>query len=257
MKEERPLIFISNDDGYSAKGLTDLIEMVREMGDVIVVAPEGSRSGSSTAITCDIPVRLRLIREEPGLQIYACSGTPCDCVKLAFDYVLPHTPDIILAGINHGDNAAVNTHYSGTMAVAFEGTMKQVPSVAFSSCMVAADADFSPLTSYVRKIVQTVLSNGLPDDVCLNVNFPDRPFFQGIKVCRMGRGEWTNEWERRIDTRHRAYFWLTGSLTSFDADDPATDRWALNNGYVAITPTQLDMTAYKAMEKLTDTFSHL
>ena len=246
----KPLILISNDDGYQAKGLNDLINMVRHLGDLLVVAPEDARSGASMSITSSTPVRLRLIRQEEGLKVYACSGTPCDCVKIAFEALLTRRPELILAGINHGDNAAVNTHYSGTMAVALEGAMKGVPSIALSSCKLAADSDFSALSPYVEAITSKVLTSGLNPFTCLNVNFPALDSFKGIKICRMGRGEWVNEWEERTDPRQRTYYWLTGSYSSFDADDPRTDTWALRNGYVSVTPTSLDLTDYSALDML-------
>ncbi len=252
---ERPLILISNDDGYDAKGLNDLIDMVRDMGDVLVVAPDGGRSGSSLSLTSREPVRIKPVSEEHDVKIYACTGTPCDCVKIAFEKLVSRTPDLILSGINHGDNAAINAHYSGTMAVAIEGAMKQVPSVGLSSCKSASDADFSAMRPYIQRIAQNVLDNGLPDDVCLNVNFPAAEAFRGVRVCRMGKGEWVNEWEEREDPHHTPYYWLTGSFLGFDEDDESTDLWAVRNGYVAITPIQLDLTAYAVMPQLAEAFS--
>ena len=246
----RPLILISNDDGYYAKGINDLVEMVRDFGDVLVVAPDGARSGASLSITSREPVRIRKIHEEDGLQIYSCTGSPCDCVKIAFEKLIDGRPDLILAGINHGDNAAVNAHYSGTMAVATEGTLKRVPSIGLSSCKLEADADFSAMRPYVRSLVEDVLNTGLPKDVCLNVNFPALEEFKGMKICRMGTGDWVNEWDERIDPRGRSYFWLTGDFVGYDEEDESTDRGAMNNGYVAITPIQLDCTAYSVMEEL-------
>lgn len=248
--EKKPIILISNDDGFDAKGINDLAEMVRPYGDVVIVAPEGGRSGASMAMTSAEPVRVRKISEEPGLQVYACTGTPCDCVKIAFKTVLTAPPALILAGINHGDNASVNVHYSGTMAVALEGCLKHIPSVGFSSCKREADADFTALRPYVQQIVQRVLKEGLPPQICLNVNFPVAEEFKGVRMCKMDIGDWLNEWEERTDPRGRQYFWLTGYYEPGQPHDETTDRWALNNGFVAITPIQLDMTAYAAMDGL-------
>lgn len=246
---QRPLILLSNDDGFEAKGINDLADMVRDLADVVVVAPEGGRSATAMAMTASTPVRVRKIREESGLQVYACTGTPCDCVKIAFHSLLPRCPDIVLSGINHGDNAAVNVHYSGTMGVVIEGMMKHIPSVGFSSCKRAVDADFTALRPYVRDIVKKVLNDGLPLHVCLNVNFPEREKFEGVRMCRMDAGQWVNEWERRVDPRGGAYYWLTGNYETRDSTDSTTDRWALDHGYVAITPIQLDMTAYNFLDK--------
>ena len=243
----KPLILISNDDGYAAGGIRQLAEMVADVGDVLVVAPEGGRSGCSMSFTSSVPLSMHEIKDGyglPNVKVYACSGTPCDCVKIAMHELLQgRRPDIVLAGINHGDNAAVNLHYSGTMAVAIEGTLKGVPSVALSSRKIAADADFTALQPTVRKIVAKVLAEGLPKGVCLNVNYPAQEVFEGIRLCRMGMGDWVNELERRVNPRGRTYFWVTGRYESHDGDDPETDTWALNHGFVAVTPIQINMTA--------------
>ena len=247
---ERPLILISNDDGYAAKGLESLTEMLRPIGNIVVVAPDGGRSGASLSITSREPVRVNTIKEEEGLKVYSCSGTPCDCVKIAFEKILERDPDLVLSGINHGDNAAINAHYSGTVAVATEGAMKGIPSIGFSCCRTDKDADFSPLTTYIQDIVRRTLCDGLPQSVCLNVNFPDADTFAGVKLCRMGGGEWINEWEERKDPRGKTYYWLTGSFESGDKVCDDTDLWAMQHGYIAITPLQLDLTAYDAFEQL-------
>ena len=246
----RPLILISNDDGYEAKGFASLIEMMRPLGDVIAVAPDSARSGASLSITSHIPLRTSQRENSPGLSVYSCSGTPCDCVKIAFEKILPRRPDLVLSGINHGDNAAINAHYSGTVAVAIEGCMKGVPSIAFSSCRTSAGADFSALAGPVRSIAEETLLHGLPAGVCLNVNFPDADHFKAPRICKMGGGEWVNEWEERTDPRHRTYYWLTGKFVGSDTADPDSDLNALHQGHIAVTPIQLDLTAYAAMKEL-------
>lgn len=246
----RPLILISNDDGYAANGIRQLTNMVRELGDIVVVAPEGGRSGAAMSFTSSMPVYAHKVNDADGVQVYACTGTPCDCVKLACGQLLPRRPDLILAGINHGDNAAINVHYSGTMAIALEGAMKKIPAIGFSSQKLAADADFSALRPTVQHIVKAILQQGLPSGICLNVNYPATEEFKGMRLCRMGMGDWVNELERRIDPRGRTYYWVTGSYESHDSHDEMTDTWALRNGYIAITPTQLDITAYGAMESM-------
>lgn len=250
----RPLIFISNDDGYDAKGLKSLVEMVRDMGDVTVVAPDAPRSGASLSFSSTHPLRVGTVVDSPSLRVFRCSGTPCDCVKLGFEHLVDRKPSLVLAGINHGDNASVNAHYSGTLAVALEGTLKEVPSVGFSSCRLAHDADFSPMREIVRKIVRGVMADGLPSGVYLNVNFPDADQFKGVRICRMGRGEWVNELEKRRDPRGRDYYWIAGSYEDFDADKPDTDLACVRSGYVAITPLQLDLTARDAFPSLRASF---
>ena len=248
--EKRPLILISNDDGYQAKGIAALVDMVRRFGDVFVVAPDTARSGSSMGITAHDPVRNKLIKEEPGLTVWACSGTPDDCVKMAFEVLLPRRPDLVLGGINHGNNCAVNAHYSGTVSIAFEGCIKRVPSVAFSSGYIEADANFEPMRPVVEKVVAHVLQNGLPEGVCLNVNAPATEHYQGIKVQRMGMGDWHEEWQEAQHPHGWTYYWIAGYYAPFDPLDSTTDTWAYDHGYVAVTPLQLDLTAYDAFKAL-------
>lgn len=249
---ERPLILIANDDGYKAKGINSLVDMVRDMGDVIVCAPEGGRSGFACAFSATTPLTLTLRHREEGVEVWSCNGTPVDCVKMALAELCPRKPDLVLGGINHGDNASVNTHYSGTMGVTMEGCMKYIPSMAFSLCDYRADADFEPLRPYVRQMVQRVLREGLPTGVCLNVNFPLTPAFQGVKVCRMAKGTWGNEVTRCHHPRGYDYWWMVGQYTNDEPEAADTDNWALGHGYVAITPTQVDVTAYEALANMKD-----
>ena len=248
----RPLILISNDDGYEAKGINELIDMVRDMGDVLVCAPDGARSGMACAFSATTPLMLTQRRKEPGLEVWSCSGTPTDCVKMALAELCPRKPDLVLGGINHGDNASVNTHYSGTMGVVMEGCMKYIPSVAYSLCDHRADADFEPLRAYVRRMTAWVLAEGLPEGVCLNVNFPLLTSYKGVKVCRMGRGTWCNEVKKCHHPRGYDYWWMVGSYQNDEPQAEDTDRWALDHGYVAITPTRIDVTAYDSFKELTE-----
>jgi len=255
----KPLILISNDDGFQAKGINCLIDMVRSLGDILVCAPDGPRSGQSCAFSATVPLTLKCIRQEEGLEVWACNGTPVDCVKMALDNLCTRKPDLIIGGINHGDNASVNAHYSGTMGVTMEGCMKYIPSVAFSLCDYRADADFSPLVPYVQQIVKRVLSDGLPLGVCLNVNFPlleergerkEEREYKGVRICRMANGTWYNETTRVHHPRGYDYWWMVGHYRNDEPEAEDTDNWALTHGYVAITPTQTDLTAYKAIEQL-------
>ncbi len=248
-EQKRPLILISNDDGYEAKGINELITMVRDMGDVIVCAPDGPRSGQACAFSATIPLMLILRKQEAGVEVWSCNGTPVDCVKMALANICDRKPDLVIGGINHGDNASVNTHYSGTMGVTMEGCMKYIPSVAFSLCDYRADADFRPLTSYIRKITQQVLLEGLPMGVCLNVNFPLAEAFKGVKICRMSRGSWYNETSRFHHPRGYDYWWMVGHYHNDEPEATDTDRWALDNGYIAITPTRIDVTDYDFIRK--------
>ena len=248
----RPLILVSNDDGYHAKGINCLIEWVRELGDIIVCAPERARSGFACAFSATTPLTMKLRRKSEGVEVWSCNGTPVDCVKMALAELCPRKPDLVIGGINHGDNASVNTHYSGTMGVTMEGCMKYIPSIAFSLCDHRDDADFEPMRPYVRQMVQRVLDEGLPLGVCLNINFPLASEFRGVKVCRMAKGTWGNEVTKCRHPRGYDYWWMVGTYHNDEPDAEDTDNWALNHGYIAITPTQIDVTAYEMLAKMKD-----
>ena len=244
----KPIILISNDDGWQAPGLQALIDMLRPMARIVACAPDGPRSGASCAFSVVEPLRLTLRKREEALQLWSCSGTPVDCVKMAlFKLFENERPAMVISGINHGDNASVNTHYSGTMGACLEGCMKYLPSVAFSLCDYRKEADFSPLTTYVRDIVGRVLEEGLPTGVCLNVNFPLASVFHGVKVCRMGRGSWIKEAVACHHPRNYDYYWLVGEYRNDEPEAEDTDSWALAHDYVAVTPTRIDVTAYEQM----------
>lgn len=262
MKSDKPLILISNDDGVHAKGIRCLTEMLSGMGELVVVAPDSPRSGAACAVTSATVVGYREVSRRDGLAVYACTGTPADCVKLALQELVPRRPDLVVGGINHGDNAAVNVHYSGTMGVVLEGCMKGLPSVGFSLCDHRPQADFAPLEKYVRGLAREVLQRGLPEGVCLNVNFPLAASFKGVRVCRQARGRWVSEWETAANPHGKPYFWLTGRFESQEDDGAilSADRrgervlWpdalALREGYVAVTPTRIDVTSYEQAEAM-------
>ena len=249
MEIKRPLLLISNDDGYQAKGINTLVEMLSDMGDIIVCAPEEASSGFSCAFSVTKPLRLHLRAKREGIEIWSCNGTPVDCVKMALAEICPRKPDMVIGGINHGDNASVNTHYSGTMGVTLEGCMKYIPSVAYSLCDHAEDADFEPLRPLVREITGHVLRDGLPLGVCLNVNFPAKlKTYEGVRVCRMAKGTWASEVFKCHHPRGYDYWWMMGHYQNDEPEADDTDNWALSHGYVAITPTQIDVTAYEALD---------
>lgn len=253
--ERKPFILISNDDGYHSVGIRALVGMLKEQADVLVCAPEAARSGFSCAFSASQPLRLKRRHNMGDTEVWSCNGTPVDCVKLALDQLCKDRwPDLILGGINHGDNSTVNAHYSGTMGVAMEGCMKYIPSVAFSNCDYDTEADQSHLTTWVRRIVDMVLSDGLPKGVCLNVNFPNRKTFEGVRICRMTFGRWVNEVVKRQHPHGYDYFWMTGEYKNDEPDAEDTDQWALNHGYVAITPVTMDVTSYDYMRHLQTKF---
>ena len=244
----RPLILISNDDGVDAQGIQVLTALMQRLGDVIVVAPDGPRSASSTSISPLNTIFITLLKEEEGLKVYRCTGTPTDCVKLALDGLLTRRPDLVVSGINHGDNASVSIHYSGTVGAALEACMKQVPAIAFSLKTKEQKCDFRPYEEVILQTAQYVLENGLPKDVLLNVNFPEVEALKGTKVCRIGRGVWMKEMVKADEGE--GSFRLSGYFQNLEPDAEDTDYWALDHGFAAITPVQLDMTAYSLFDQL-------
>lgn len=251
MENKKPFILISNDDGYQAKGINSLVDMIRDMADILVCAPESGRSGMACAFSANDPLVLVPQKQEEGLEVWSCNGTPVDCVKLALEELCKERrPQMVIGGINHGDNASVNAHYSGTMGVTLEGCMKYIPSVAFSLCTHDWFADFEPLRPYIRKIVRKVLDDGLPKGVCLNVNFPVVDQFKGVRVCRMAPGTWDNEVVKCRHPRGYDYWWMVGRYNNDEPEAEDTDNWALRHGYVAITPTKIDITSYEMIEQM-------
>lgn len=252
MEKKEKLILITNDDGFQAKGLKALIEVVKPLGEVMVIAPTESRSGMSHAITVKHPIRVKKIKEEPGLTLLCCNGTPVDCVKLALNTLLEKKPDLILSGINHGSNSSASILYSGTMAAALEGCLNGIPSIGFSLLDYSSDADFSGTVKYISEIVSKGLASGIPEGTCLNVNFPkeNSQDFKGVKICRQTRGLWIEEFDKRKDPQKKTYYWLTGEFKNLEPEALDTDEWALKNHYVSIVPVQTDLTSYRAMDHI-------
>lgn len=249
---EKPLILVCNDDGITAPGIRNLIKVMNELGDVVVVAPDSPQSGMGHAITITGILRCDPIRIDEGPQSeYSCSGTPVDCVKLAVNVVLDRKPDLVVSGINHGSNASINVIYSGTMSAAMEGCLEGIPSIGFSLCDFAWDADFKPALPYIKKIAAKVLTEGLPQDVVLNVNIPKytgEPY-QGIKMTRQSRGNWEEEFDSRKDPRDRNYYWLTGKFVNYDAAKDH-DEQALADYYISVVPVKSDLTAHEHLNRL-------
>ena len=248
----KPLILVTNDDGVLAGGLKALIEVASEFGDVIVVAPDDSQSGMSHAITIKQPVRIDSKEEKEGLKIYSCSGTPVDCVKLALNQLLDRKPDLLLSGINHGSNASVSVLYSGTMAAAIEGGVNGIHSIGFSLLDYSQDADFTLSKDISRRVIKEVMKNGIPTEICLNVNIPvvSKGSLNGIKICRQTKGFWKEEFVKRTDPFNRDYYWLTGHFNNNEPDAKDTDEWALKNNYASIVPIRVDYTCFDYIQEL-------
>ena len=254
MQKER-LIFITNDDSYLSKGFRAMVNLAKEFGHVIAIAPDRVQSGMSQAITINQPLFMRTVEQSEGVEIYALSGTPVDCAKIAFDHFFANKRvDLVLSGINHGSNAAVNVMYSGTMGAAIEGSFYNVPSIGISLDDHDADADFEGAVEQGRKIIAQVLQSAemLPRPLCLNVNVPRcaREEIQGIRLCRQTRGFWREDFYARQDPHGRDYFWLTGAFQNAEPEAEDTDEWALAHKYVAVVPVQVDMTDYAMLRSL-------
>ena len=220
-----------------------------QLGDVVVVAPDGARSAQSNALTVTHPIRFKKIEEVEGLIRYSCTGTPTDCVKLALNEIVVRRPDLVVAGINHGSNSAINVIYSGTMGAVLEGCENGILSIGFSICDHSLEADFSQFEPFILKITREALLNGLPHATCLNVNSPVGEI-AGVRVARQCDGRWTKEYAKRTDPRGGSYFWLTGNFENHEPDSEDTDEWALDHGFISVVPTKIDLTAYDAMEKI-------
>ncbi len=248
----RPLIVVTNDDGFEAPGLAALVAAAKPYGEVIVVVPDGPRSAMSHAITMTVPLRVNLYKTEDGVDYYRSNGTPVDCVKLAQRVVCrTRKIDLILSGINHGSNSSVSLIYSGTMAAAIEASFENIPAIGISLQDYRHDADFTVASFYAKKLIEKVLNEGLPDHICLNVNVPmlDASEVKGMKIVRQTKGCWHEDLVEHVDTFGRKYYWLTGHLEIHEqAED--TCEYVLQHGYVSVQPVQTDMTAYEALKTL-------
>jgi 5'-nucleotidase len=251
VKKQKPVILITNDDGVTAPGIMNLVEAVKDMGKIVVVAPDKPQSGMGHAITIGQPLRLHKVHVFGDIEAYSCTGTPVDCVKLAVDKVLHRKPDLCLSGINHGANHSINVIYSGTMSAAVEAAIESIPSAGFSLLDYSIEADFSGARKYVRIVVEKMLSTELDKHTVLNVNIPPMPasLLKGFKLCRQAYAKYEEDFMERQDPHGRMYYWLTGEFVNFDKGKD-TDVWALDNGYVSVVPVQFDMTHYSLKDRL-------
>jgi 5'-nucleotidase len=255
--KRQPVILVTNDDGISAPGIRNLVEAVRHLGKVVVVAPDKPQSGMGHAITIGNPLRLNPMHHLfEGVEAFSCSGTPVDCVKLAVDKVLKRKPDLCLSGVNHGANHSINVIYSGTMSAAVEAAIESIPSIGFSLLDYSVEADFGPAKKYIKIIVEEVLEHEMANKhLILNVNFPAVPenLIKGIKVCRQAYAKYEEDFVERNDPNNKKYYWLTGKFVNFDRGRD-TDVWALEHNYVSVVPVQFDMTNYVLKSKLEKTW---
>jgi len=247
---KKPLILVTNDDSIIAPGIRTLIGIMKEIGDVVVVAPDSPQSAMGHAITINNTLYIDKLNLDIDLEHeYSCSGTPVDCVKLAVREILKRKPDLCVSGINHGSNSSINVIYSGTMSAAVEAGIEGIPAIGFSHLDYGWDTDFEPVKQYVKKIALEVLQNKLPEGVVLNVNFPKAKTgkIKGVKICRQAKAMWMEQFDKRTNPQGKEYYWLTGEFVNQDKGED-TDEWALENGYISVVPVQFDLTAHHAIQ---------
>lgn len=260
MKKTREIL-VTNDDGFRAKGLRILSEMLRTYGNVTVVAPYEPQSGKSVSLTLDKPLMVDKPVSEPAdgslgsLRVYTLTGTPADCAKLGINIYLHEKklPDLLVSGINHGSNASAASIYSGTLGATVEGTLYGIPSVGLSINTHVEEPDFEGVLYYGRQILDKVLEDGLRKNVYLNVNFPAIPKSQirGIRMARQGAGRWVKEFDHRVTLRGKHYFWMVGEFEDQEAvGAPDADHHLVDSGFVSIVPHRIDTTDYEELERL-------
>jgi 5'-nucleotidase len=250
MNKNNPLILISNDDGVDSEGIRQLTASLRDLGNIVVFAPDGPRSGMSCAITTTAPVRYGIVRQEDGLTVYRCTGTPVDCVKLAVSELLPCKPALLVSGINHGGNLALSVHYSGTMGAAFEGCVYGIPSIGVSMHGYTPGADFAASCRYAHHLAVQLLKRGLPHGTYLNLNIPNIPAVKGLRVGRQTGGKWIHEYVCETDVAGEPAYHLTGEYVAAGPCHPDNDVTLSDNGYASLVPCHLDVTDYAFISEL-------
>jgi len=245
-------ILLTNDDGIYAPGLTALYRELQRLGEVKVVAPESEQSAVGHAISLTTPLRVKEVALDGGVQGWAVSGTPADCVKIALAELLPEAPEMVVSGINLGPNVGINVLYSGTVSAATEAAILGVKGVALSLNSYDKKADFATAALLARELLARLQdwkqwSNG----ICLNVNLPALPRerVKGVRITRQDTGPLVEHFERRVDPRQHVYYWLA-EINERRAPDPETDYGALGAGYISITPIHHDLTHYRSLQDL-------
>ncbi|MGA9118425.1 MAG: 5'/3'-nucleotidase SurE [Bacteroidota bacterium] len=243
-------ILVSNDDGIDAKGIFALTQELKTIGKVTVVAPDRQQSAVGHAITMQYPLRAVPFHKNGEFFGFAVKGTPADAVKLAVKCLVKEPVDLLISGINHGSNTAINIIYSGTVSAATEGTILGIPSLAIS-LTTYEEADFGVAARFARELALMVRENGLPRGTLLNVNVPAVPEEQirGVKITKQGRSSWNDTFDVRRDPANREYYWLTGKMNITDTD-PDTDQVAIRENYISVTPIHYDLTDQTMVDRM-------
>jgi 5'-nucleotidase len=241
-------ILVSNDDGIDAPGIFALVQELRKVATVSVVAPDRQQSAVGHAITMNYPLRAVPFQKNGDFFGYAVDGTPADAVKLGVKCLVKEKIDLLISGINHGANTAINILYSGTVSAATEGTILGLPSIAVS-VTTHGEVDFGPAARFAARLALLVAKEGLPAGTTLNVNVPavPEPEIRGVRMTHQGGSTWDDTFDVRRDPANREYFWLTGRMKVTDTD-PETDQVAISEGYVSITPIQYNLTNMRQLE---------
>jgi len=248
----KPLILVTNDDSIVSPGIRTLIEIMKTIGDVVVVAPDSPQSAMGHAITINNTLHIDKVKLDSELEHeYSCSGTPVDCVKIAVNEILKRKTDLCVSGINHGSNSSINIIYSGTMSAAVEAGIEGIPAIGFSHLDYSWETNLEPTKEWIKKITLEVLEKGLPEGVVLNVNFPKEKTgtIKGVKVCRQAKANWEEKFDKRTNPQGKEYYWLTGEFVNHDKGQD-TDEYALANGYISLVPVQFDLTAHHAIQTI-------
>lgn len=250
-------ILVTNDDGITSGGIQALTAAMARLGEVMVVAPDRQQSAVGHALTVASPLRAVKMQREHASIAYAVNGTPADCVKLGVSTLLPHRPDIVVSGINHGSNTSVNAIYSGTVSAATEGTLMGIPSMAVSLTTFDSFADMSLAAEVAYDIASRLLDLKLPAGTLLNVNVPaiDRANYRGMKVTRQGHNAWKDGYDVRKDPQGHPYYWLTGEFLTLSEQEDGDD-FAVQQGWTAVTPIHYELTNVAELNRLKGLFEH-
>ena len=252
----KPKILIVNDDGIYSPGIQALADAMVEIGNVTIVAPDKEQSGKSHSLTLNDPIRLKTVNIKKGLKGWAVNGTPVDCVKVAIKYLFNKKPDLVLSGINLGANLGKNLIYSGTVAAAYEGTVLGISSAAISLDSFKGK-NFIVAKYVATKIANHLLNHKLPQGTMLNVNVPNinKKNLKEFLVTKQGNQSFVDIYEKRIDPRGNAYFWIKGEMINDDSS-VEYDGKAVKSGYISVTPIQFRMTNEPYINKLKKKIIH-
>jgi 5'-nucleotidase len=243
-------ILLTNDDGIHAPGIQALVNELNTIAEIYIIAPDRERSGTGHSITVFDPIKTVNAKIPGTKKGWIVGGTPVDCVKLALNRLIDEKIDLVVSGINHGSNLGTDVLYSGTVSAAAEGVIMGCPSIAISLDTYREDADFSFSAGLARRVISAVMPEGIEKTTLLNINVPFLPDdeINGIQITKLGLRNYDNLFEERQDPRGNTYYWLGGGVL-MEEQHVDSDVYAVENGYVSITPIHLDLTDYRLMEK--------